>query len=80
LRRPGSTCLTLGCSDGGGGSIARWRGARQAIAVDAKRPPVAYIQTLIGYKVKLDMPQLTGDEVERLCARGKPWLTGGPLD
>ena len=35
---------------------------------------LAYIQTLIGYTVKLDMPQLTGPEVERLYARGKAWL------
>ena len=41
---------------------------------------LAYIQTQIGYKVKLDMPQLTGPEVDRLYARGKSWLAGGPLD
>jgi len=40
---------------------------------------LAYIQTLIGYKVKLDMPQQTGPEVDRLYARGKAWLAGGPL-
>jgi len=40
---------------------------------------LAYIQTLIGYTVKLDMPQLTGPEVDRLYARGKAWLSGGPL-
>ena len=38
---------------------------------------LAYIQTRIGYTVKLDMPQLTGPEVERLYARGKAWLAGG---
>jgi len=37
---------------------------------------LAYIQTQIGYKVKLDMPQLTGPEVEKLYARGKAWLAG----
>ena len=41
---------------------------------------LAYIQTQIGYTVKLDMPQLTGPEVERLYARGKAWLAGGTLD
>jgi hypothetical protein len=41
---------------------------------------LAYIQTLIGYQVKLDMPQLTGGEVEHLYARGKRWLAGGSLD
>jgi hypothetical protein len=39
---------------------------------------LAYIQTRIGYAVKRDMPQLTGPEVERLYARGKAWLAGGP--
>jgi SnoaL-like protein len=38
---------------------------------------LAYIQTQIGYKVKLDMPQLTGPEVEKLYARGRTWLAGG---
>ena len=41
---------------------------------------LAYIQQRIGYTVKLDMPQLTGPEVERLYARGASWLKGGPLD
>jgi hypothetical protein len=40
---------------------------------------LAYIQTQIGYQVKLDMPQLQGAEVERLYARGKAWLAGAPL-
>ena len=40
---------------------------------------LAYIQQRIGYVVKLDMPQLTGAEVERLYARGASWLAGGPL-
>ena len=40
---------------------------------------LAYIQTQIGYKVKLDMPQLTGPEVDRLYQRGAQWLAGQPL-
>jgi hypothetical protein len=40
---------------------------------------LAYIQTLIGYSVKRDMPQLTGVEVEQLYARGRRWLAGGGL-
>jgi hypothetical protein len=40
---------------------------------------LAYIQSLLGYEVKRDMPQLTGPEVERLYARGKAWLAGAPL-
>ena len=40
---------------------------------------LAYIQPLIGYQVKLDMPQLTGVEVQQLYARGQRWLAGGSL-
>jgi hypothetical protein len=41
---------------------------------------LAYLQTTIGYKVKPDMPGLKGAEVERLYARGKRWLEGGPAE
>jgi hypothetical protein len=37
---------------------------------------LAYIQLGIGYDVKLDMPQLTGPEVEDLYRRGAGWLRG----
>jgi len=37
---------------------------------------LAYIQLGIGYDVKLDMPQLTGREVDELYARGRRWLSG----
>ena len=40
---------------------------------------LAYIQTGIGYRVKMDMPQLKGPEVEALYRRGDAWLAGGPL-
>jgi len=40
---------------------------------------LAYLQTGIGYRVKPDMPGLKGPEVEALYARGRAWLTGGPL-
>jgi hypothetical protein len=40
---------------------------------------LAYLQTQIGYKIKLDMPGLTGPEVEALYARGHRWLAGQPL-
>ncbi|WP_322093992.1 nuclear transport factor 2 family protein [Paraburkholderia bannensis] len=40
---------------------------------------LAYIQTQIGYTVKRDMPQLTGQEVEALYARGARWLAGESL-
>ncbi len=38
---------------------------------------LAYVQTLIGYEVKPDMPGLTGPEVQALYARGAGWLAGG---
>jgi hypothetical protein len=41
---------------------------------------LAYIQTRIGYKVKLDMPMLKGPVVEELYRRGERWLAGGALE
>ena len=41
---------------------------------------LAYLQTRIGYKVKTDMPGLTGPEVEALYARGAAWLRGEALN
>lgn len=41
---------------------------------------LAYIQTGIGYKVKLDMPMLKGPVVQELYARGARWLAGGALE
>ncbi len=40
---------------------------------------LAYIQTRIGYRVKLDMPMLKGSGVEDLYRRGVRWLAGGEL-
>jgi hypothetical protein len=37
---------------------------------------LAYLQSLIGYPVKTDMPGLTGPEVEGLYARCRAWLAG----
>ena len=37
---------------------------------------LAYLQTQIGYNVKVNMPGLKGPEVERLYAEGKAWLEG----
>jgi hypothetical protein len=37
---------------------------------------LAYMQELIGYKVKRDMPGLIGAEVEKLYAEGREWLAG----
>lgn len=36
---------------------------------------LAYLQTQNGFTVKLDMPGLTGPEVEALYARGADWLS-----
>jgi hypothetical protein len=41
---------------------------------------LAYIQTGIGYEVKLDMPMLKGPGVEALYRRGARWLGGGALE
>ncbi|NBW47591.1 MAG: nuclear transport factor 2 family protein, partial [Betaproteobacteria bacterium] len=41
---------------------------------------LAYIQTRIGYKVKIDMPMLKGDGVGQLYARGARWLAGAALE
>jgi hypothetical protein len=40
---------------------------------------LAYLQTAIGYQVKVDMPGLKGPEVDALYARGKRWLAGESL-
>jgi hypothetical protein len=37
---------------------------------------LAYMQELIGYKVKRDMPGLVGPEVEKLYGEGRDWLAG----
>ncbi|QQO35079.1 nuclear transport factor 2 family protein [Bradyrhizobium diazoefficiens] len=37
---------------------------------------LAYMQELIGYKVKRDMPALIGPEVEKLYGEGRDWLAG----
>jgi hypothetical protein len=36
---------------------------------------LAYLQTKIGYKVKIDSPGLKGPEVEALYAKGHEWLS-----
>jgi hypothetical protein len=41
---------------------------------------LAYIQTRIGYKVKLDMPVPKSAELEALYGRGQRWLAGGALE
>jgi SnoaL-like domain len=41
---------------------------------------LAYLQANIGYRVKTDMPGLTGPEVEALYRRGATWLAGGSCD
>jgi hypothetical protein len=41
---------------------------------------LAYIQTRIGYQVKMDMPMLKGAVVQELYRRGERWLAGGALE
>jgi hypothetical protein len=40
---------------------------------------LAYLQLQAGYPVELDMPGLTGPEVDRLYERGATWLAGEPV-
>jgi hypothetical protein len=37
---------------------------------------LAYLQSHLGFKIKRDMPQLTGPEVQALYQRGAAWLDG----
>jgi hypothetical protein len=39
---------------------------------------LAYLQTRIGYNIKLDLPQLKGPVVEALYVHGRAWLDGTP--
>jgi hypothetical protein len=40
---------------------------------------LAYLQSKIGFSIKLDLPGLRGAAVEKLYAEGKSWLAGSPL-
>jgi len=37
---------------------------------------LGYLQSRLGFKVKRDLPQLKGPEVERLVRQGRAWLEG----
>lgn len=39
---------------------------------------LAYLQSRIGYTIKLDLPQLKGPVVQALYAHGQAWLDGAP--
>ena len=39
---------------------------------------LAYLQTKLGFTIKLDLPQLKGDVIARLYAHGRAWLDGAP--
>lgn len=41
---------------------------------------LAYIQTRIGYQVKMDMPMLKGEQVTRLYRHAAEWLQGAALN
>ena len=60
-------------------AVPRLDAARLATFPEGYRH-LAYIQTGIGYKVKLDMPMLKGPVVEELYRRGARWLAGNPLE
>ena len=39
---------------------------------------LAYLQTKLGFTIKLDLPQLKGDVIAQLYAHGRKWLDGAP--
>jgi SnoaL-like domain len=39
---------------------------------------LAYLQTKLGFTIKLDLPQLKGEAVAQLYAHGRAWLDGAP--
>jgi hypothetical protein len=39
---------------------------------------LAYLQSRLGFKIKRDMPELTGPVVQALYRRGAKWLAGDP--
>jgi len=39
---------------------------------------LAYLQTKIGFTIKLDLPQLKGPVIEALYVHGQAWLDGAP--
>ena len=39
---------------------------------------LAYLQTRIGFTIKLDLPQLKGPVIEALYVHGQAWLDGAP--
>ena len=39
---------------------------------------LAYLQTKLGFTIKLDLPQLKGDVIAQLYAHGRAWLDGAP--
>jgi hypothetical protein len=41
---------------------------------------LAYLQTRIGYRVKTDMPGITGERTDALYALGRDWLAGRTSD
>ena len=61
------------------GAVPKLDAARLATFPEGYRH-LAYIQTGIGYRVKLDMPMLKGAVVEELYRRGARWLAGGELE
>lgn len=40
---------------------------------------LAYLQSMVGYPVKKDMPGLTGPEIEALYKTGSTWLSGNEI-
>ena len=51
---------------------------KRLAALPAGYRHLAYLQTALGFDVKMDLPGLRGPEVEQLYAKGKGWLAGAP--
>jgi hypothetical protein len=41
---------------------------------------LAYLQTRLGFRIKPDLPQLKGPQVERLYRQGQAWLGGAKIE
>ena len=63
---------------GSGGSVGRLKPGREIARSSFPEGyrHLAYLQTKLGFQIKLDLPQLKGAEVETLYRHGKRWLDG----
>ena len=83
-RRPlGDRATPADLREGPDGPGEPEREARRSTRRSSARFPegyrhLAYLQTKLGFTIKLDLPQLKGPVVEQLYAHGRAWLDGAP--